>query len=276
MRELVTQPRDYFVAVNGDESNTGLSPASPWPIQHAIDHVAHNLDIQNARVTIYAAEPPAGQCYPPIMLPAWFGTCNVSPDAVVGGIPGPEFTVPCIIGGTHQTMHNYRIGSMSGQVPFAILAIMNPQPWFVSGFAPNSRGGQAILADAKATLYLGNMFHYDPGPRVSAINNSFIEFLRGSIQYISGNGQRFATALNPGSQVIAQNGVGGIQAAAIWTLSDGGFWPNFSHCFAYARGPAEINLDLAYFNGTATGLRKQEQLGGHVTMPGGVLPNLTG
>jgi hypothetical protein len=267
VREAVTQPRDYFVSVDGDEANSGTDPGSPWPIRYAIEHVAHNLEIQNARVTIHAAEPPVGQCYPQIVLPAWHGTCNVD--------PGADFTVPSLIGGTPTTMHAYRIGSTGAALPFAILCIMNPQPWFVSGFAPNSYGGQAILADARAKLYLGDTLHFDPGTRVSAINNSFVEFLRGSIQYISGNAQRFVSAMDPGSQVIAQNGDGVTGAAAIWMLPDGPHWPNFSHCFAYARGPAQVNFDLAYFNGTATGLRKQEQLGGCVMMPPGVLPNLS-
>lgn len=277
-REIVTSARDYYVAVNGDSANSGTSPSSPWPIQYAIDYVCHSLEIDNARVTIHAAQPASGQNYPPIILNPWFGTCNSDPGAVQDGQPGDCFTVPSLVGGDINSMSNFRI--MGGPGGTGLLCFGNPQPWFVNGFTcmtPDGMG-QVILADRHACLYLGNMLHGQSGDHVTAIQGSFIEYLRGFTQMFYGNSQRHATTLDPGSIIVAQPGttVNGVTVpAAAIEAANFGSWPNFTHCFAYARGTNGVDLGSASFSGDATGIRYQGQLGGVVTMPSGVLPSLS-
>jgi hypothetical protein len=270
MRDLVTSSRDYYVAVNGDEGNTGLSSGSPWPIRYAIDHVARNLDIQHARVTIHAAEPGSGQCYPTIVLPNWFGNAGIDPGEVVNGIPGGCYTAPCIIGGDFDSLSAYRIGSPIGQTqqPFAILAIENHLPWFVSGFYP-ANVHQAVLADKHGKIDLGHMLHGESNVHMEAINGGFIETLRGSKTRFYGPAQRHASAQGAGSIVIAQS-ASDLAPAAYYECVDtnpgSGSWPTFSHCFAYACGPATVDMRAASAWGWAYGTRKIEQQGGQVMM----------
>lgn len=286
MRDPVLIARDYFVAVDGLTTNNGLSPQSPWPIQFAIDHVCNNLDIQNARVTIRCAVPPAGGCYPPVTLRAWVGNCNVSSAAPVDGEPSADYSGPCLIGGTYETMSSYFIGSRTDPaVKFAILSINNPTPWFVSGFTPilqNAQGltwGQGILADSGSWLYLGNNFFGCTLSAVESINSSFIEPIRGfTTAFFGDKMQRLFTA-KYNSQIIAQPGFpGSVADAKIEALypQSASFWPTFQHCFMHATDGGNVNLELAGYAGYCWGPRKIIADNGIAKMKAGEFSYLTG
>lgn len=133
-REMLRNPRTYYVATSGSDSNDGLSPTTAFATPaHALDVIYKTLDLASLGVTVQLAD----------------GTYT-SPIALIG-VPVGLGTSSLVIQGNVNTPGAVTIAPSSG----IALSLVNRAQVVVQGITLQGAGDTGVSLDGKSSLTIG-------------------------------------------------------------------------------------------------------------------------